>query len=206
VIEALFTHETLFFRDPGSYDLMRGTVIPELMAERAHNRKLRIWSAACSSGQEAYSIAMLLLEMGLQDWNIQIVGTDLSSRILERAQRGRFLQTEVNRGLPARLLVKYFQREGLDWQIRDEVRRMTRFSALDLRQTPYPGGPYDVVLCRNVLIYFDLETRRSILRGIGHVLQPKGFLLLGASETTFNLDDSYRRRVQGHSIIYQAPE
>lgn len=205
VVEAMTTHETLFFRDPTVYDTLRAELLPELLRQRESTKTLRIWSAACSSGQEPYSLAMLLLELGCRDWNIQILGTDLSSQILDRAAAGRFLQIEVNRGMPASLLVKYFQRAGLEWQIKDEVRRMVGFSPFDLRQSMRPLGPFDLVLCRNVLIYFDMETRKTILAGMRGVLLPGGYLLLGASETTFNLDDSFLRRTIRNSTVYQVP-
>jgi chemotaxis protein methyltransferase CheR len=205
VVESMTTHETLFFRDPAVFDMLRGELIPELVKTRAAGKTLRIWCAACSSGQEPYSLAMLLLEMGLTGWNLQILGTDLSSQILARAQAGRFLQIEVNRGLPASFLVKYFQREGLDWQIKDAVRRMVRFTAFDLRQNMQGLGPYDLILCRNVLIYFETDTRKKILAGLRKSLAPGGYLLLGASETTFTLDDGFLRRIMRNSVVYQAP-
>ena len=203
VVEAMVTHETLFFRDPGVFDALRHHILPQLAESRRSARTLRVWSAACSSGQEAYSIAMMMLELGLSDWNLQIMGTDLSNQILDRARTARYLQIEVNRGLPVTMLVKYFQREGLDWRLRDDVKRYVQFTPLDLRQTPYTVGPFDLVLCRNVLIYFDMETRRNILSGIRRTIRPGGMLLLGASETTFNLDSSYERKTVGNAIAYQ---
>ncbi len=205
VVESMTTHETLFFRDPAVYEMLRNDLLPELASQRQSTRSLRNWSAACSSGQEAYSIAMTLLDLGYRDWNIQITGTDLSSQILDRATAGRYLQIEVNRGLPASLLVKYFQRAGLDWQIKDEVRRMTRFTPLDLRQSFRSLGTFDLILCRNVLIYFDMATRKSILGALRGALVPGGYLLLGASETTFNLDDSFLRKSIRNSTVYQVP-
>ena len=205
VVESMTTHETLFFRDPAVFDMLRGELIPEMVQTRAAAKTLRIWCAACSSGQEPYSLAMLLLEMGLTGWNLQILATDLSSQILARAQSGRFLQIEVNRGLPASLLVKYFQREGLDWQLKDPVRRMVRFMAFDLRHNMQGMGPYDLILCRNVLIYFETDTRKKILAGLRKSLAPGGYLLLGASETTFTLDDGFLRKSMRNSIVYQTP-
>ncbi|MDR3699798.1 MAG: protein-glutamate O-methyltransferase CheR [Candidatus Sulfopaludibacter sp.] len=205
VVESMTTHETLFFRDPAVFEMLRGELIPELVKARAASKTLRIWCAACSSGQEPYSLAMLLVEMGLTGWNPQILGTDLSSQILARAQSGRFLQIEVNRGLPASLLVKYFQREGLDWQIKDTVRRMVRFTAFDLRHNMQGLGPYDLILCRNVLIYFESDTRKKILAGLRKSLAPGGYLLLGASETTFTLDDGFLRKTMRNSVVYQTP-
>ncbi len=179
--ECMTTHETSFFRDPALFDALRNDLLPEIAGLRQATKTLRIWSAACSSGQEAYSLAMLLLEGPYADWKIEIEGTDLSARILERASSGRFLQIEVNRGLPAPLLVKYFLRAGLEWQIKEAVRRVVRFAAFDLRQSMSVRGPFDLVFCRNVLIYFDMPTRRKILAELRGTLAPGGYLLLGAS-------------------------
>ena len=134
---------------------------------------------------------MLLLESGLADWNIEILGTDLSTQILERAAAGSYLQIEINRGLPAPLLVKYFQRSGLGWLVKSEVRKFVRFTQFDLRNDMRSLGAFDLLLCRNVLIYFDIETRKKILSGIRGVLHPGGYFLMGSSETTFNLDDNF---------------
>jgi len=204
VVEAMTTHETLFFRDTTVYDALKSSVLPALLRNRQSARTLRIWSAACSSGQEPYSIAIMLLEMGYGDWKIEILGTDLSNQILKKAESANYLQIEVNRGLPASLLVKYFTRNGLNWQLKDEVRRMVRFQRCDLRQNLQALGTFDLVLCRNVLIYFEQETRRSILQAIHRLLVPGGYLLLGASETTFNLDDTFIRTTAGGIIAYQA--
>ena len=205
VVEAMATHETLFFRDPAAFEVLRADILPELARQRQATRSLRIWSAACSTGQEAYSLVMLMLENGFTDWNIRIDGTDLSTQIVQRATAGRFLQIEVSRGLPAKMLVKYFQRAGLDWQIRDEVRRPCNFTTFDLRQNMLGRGPYDLVLCRNVLIYFDNDTRRKILNGIRGTIVPGGYLLLGASETTYNMDAGFQRRGFGNTVAYQVP-
>ena len=205
VVEAMTTHETLFFRDPAVFDVLRTRLLPELAAARRTTRGLRIWSAACSSGQEPYSLAMLLLEAGYADWNIEILGTDLSTQILGRAGSGVYQQIEINRGLPAALLVKYFQRSGLGWLIKSEVRRLVRFTQFDLRNHPRSLGQFDLVLCRNVMIYFDAGTRQRILAGIREVLRPGGYLLLGASETTFNLDSGFQRSLAGAATVYQVP-
>ena len=206
VVEAMTTNETFFFREAAQYEALRSTVLPELTQQRQVARRISAWSAAASTGQEAYSLAMLLLEMGLGNWDISIVGTDLSAAVLQRAQAGRYLQIEVNRGLPAPLLVKYFKREGLEWQLKDEIRRMVRFEQEDLRRAAVARGPFDLVFCRNVLIYFDLETKRGILARILQCLVPGGHLLLGGSETTLNLDDRFVRRAVGSAMLYQAPE
>ncbi len=203
VVESMTTHETLFFRDPSVFEMLRGELLPELVQERRSTKRIRIWCAACSSGQEPYSLAMMFLEMGCGDWDIRISATDLSSQILDKAKSARYLQIEVNRGLPALMLVKYFERAGLDWQIKAPVRRLVDFSSLDLRQSMQGRGPYDLVLCRNVLIYFEMETRRKILAGIHETLTPGGHLMLGSSETTFNLDNSFVRRAIRNTTVYQ---
>jgi len=205
VVEAMATHETSFFRDPAQYDALRTVVLPELIEQRRDTKRMTFWSAAASSGQEAYSLAIMLREMGLGDWNIQILATDFSTQVLERARTGKFLQIEVNRGLPVAYLVKYFTRAGLDWQLKDEVRRMVQFAPLDLRQSMRTLGPFDVVFCRNVLIYFDIESKRKILAEIRETLFRGGYLLLGGSETTLNLDERFVRKIVGPAVFYQAP-
>jgi chemotaxis protein methyltransferase CheR len=205
VVEAMTTNETFFFRDSAQYDALRSVVIPSLIAQRQDTRKMSFWSAASSSGQEAYSLAMMLLEMGLGDWRIRIQGTDLSTQMAERASNGRYLQIEVNRGLPIGYLVKYFTRVGLEWQLKDEVRRMVDFSTCDLRQSMSARGPFDVVFCRNVLIYFDVESKRKILDELHGTLFRGGYLLLGGSETTLNLTDRFERRTFGQTVFYQVP-
>lgn len=205
VVEAMTTNETFFFRDPAQYDALRTVVIPELIALRQDSRKMNFWSAASSSGQEAYSLAMMLLEMGLGDWRIKIQGTDLSTQMASRSSAGRYLQIEVNRGLPVAYLLKYFTRAGLDWQLKDEVRRMVDFTTFDLRQSMSARGPFDVVFCRNVLIYFDMEAKRKILEQLHGTLFRGGYLLLGGSETTLNLSSRFERRIVGQTVLYQAP-
>jgi chemotaxis protein methyltransferase CheR len=205
VVEAMTTNETFFFRDPAQYDALRSVVIPSLIALRQDTRKMDFWSAASSSGQEAYSLAMMLLEMGLGDWRVKIQGTDLSVQMAERAREGKYLQIEVNRGLPVAYLVKYFTRAGLEWQLKPEVRRMVDFTTFDLRQSMSARGPFDVVFCRNVLIYFDVEAKRRILEEIHGTLFRGGYLLLGGSETTLNLTTRFERRILGQTVLYQAP-
>ena len=205
VVEAMTTNETFFFRDPAQYDALRSVVIPSLIAQRQDARKMTFWSAASSSGQEAYSLAMMLLEMGLGSWRLRIQGTDLSSQMADRASAGKYMQIEVNRGLPVGYLVKYFTRVGLEWQLKDEVRRMVDFTTFDLRQSMSARGPFDVVFCRNVLIYFDVEAKRKILDELHGTLFRGGYLLLGGSETTLNLTNRYERRIIGQTVLYQAP-
>jgi chemotaxis protein methyltransferase CheR len=193
VVEAMTTNETLFFRDAIPFKVLRNSLLPPLIEARSKSRKLMFWSAASSSGQEAYSLAMMLCEMGLQDWNIEIKGTDLNERMVERARLGCYAQIEVNRGLPATHLVKYFERHDLEWRVKEGLRRMVRFEKFDLRQPMRHMGPFDFVLCRNVLIYFDVETKKRILSEIEKTMSPGGHLLLGAAETTMNLSDAFER-------------
>jgi len=204
VVEAMTTNETYFFRDPSQYEAIRTVLLPLVRQQRQDRKKLRCWSAAASSGQEAYSLAMLLREQDWSGWAIDIVGTDLSSRMVERARSGRYQQIEVNRGLPAALLVKHFSRLGMDWQISGTLRQMVRFDTLDLRQNLRTLGPFDLVFCRNVLIYFDIETRLNVLRGLHGTLFRGGWLLLGGAETAFNIDEWFERRSVGDSVVYIA--
>jgi len=204
VVEAMTTNETYFFREPSQYEAIKSTLLKELREQRAVTRKLSIWSAASSTGQEAYSTAMMLLEQGFAGWNVQILGTDLNEKVLERARAAKYLQLEVNRGLPAPLLLKYFRRQGLEWQLNDEVRRMARFEPLDLRQRMRALGPFDLVFCRNVLVYFDTPTRRKIIQEIHGTMFRGGWLLLGAAEVSTGMDEYFERRTIGNAIVYVA--
>ncbi len=206
VVEAMTTNETLFFRDIKPFEALEKVLMPQLLQDKNALRRLRFWSAACSSGQEPYSLAMLFLEMGLRDWEIDILGTELSETMLARAQAGRYSQLEVNRGLPAKYLVKYFARRDMEWEIKSEVRRMVRWQKFNLKDDMTSLGRFDVVFCRNVLIYFDVETKRRMLRGIREVLAPGGYLVLGASETTLNVDEIFVRETIGPAIMYRNPE
>jgi len=205
VVEALTTNETLFFRDIKPFEALEKLLIPELMAPRAATRQLRFWCAACSTGQEPYSLAMLWREMNIPGWQIDILATDLADNVLERARAGRFQQLEVNRGLPAKYLVKYFRRDGMTWEISADIRNMVRWQKFNLKDSMAGMPAFDVVFCRNVLIYFDLQTKQSILANLRKVLRPGGYLILGASETTLNVDDSYVRKQLGPAIFYQTP-
>lgn len=204
VVEAMTTNETYFFRDPGQYDAIRSVLLPKLKEDRRDSKRLRFWSAAASTGQEAYSLAMLLLEAGLSDWNIQILGTDFCSQVLARARSGKYQQIEVNRGLPAALLVKHFRRSGVDWQLSEAVRRMARFEEIDLRKSMRALGPFDLVFCRNVMIYFDAETRKNILKELHGTLFRGGWLLLGGAETAFGVEEWFGREAAGSVIVYVA--
>jgi chemotaxis protein methyltransferase CheR len=194
-IEAMTTNETTFFRDIHPFEALRLQVLPELIQRRAAQRQLSIWCAACSSGQEPYTIAMLIREHfpELTGWQIRILGTDLSSEMLGRAKIARYRQTEVNRGLPAQFLVKYFGKQGVEWQVAEEIRRMVEFREMNLNDAWPVTSAYDLVFMRNVLIYFDEETKRAILAKVRRVLRPDGYLFLGGAESTMNLDDSFQR-------------
>ena len=195
VVEAMATNETSFFRDHHPFEGLRQVVLPELLRRRAAERRLSIWCAACSSGQEPYSVALLLREHFPQTagWQLRLLASDLSDEMLERARQGRYSRMEVNRGLPARLLVKYFEQQGADWCLRADVRRMVEFRRINLAEG-WPALPaLDVILLRNVLIYFDVPTKKAILNRVRQVLRPDGFLFLGGAETTLNLDDAFER-------------
>jgi chemotaxis protein methyltransferase CheR len=195
VVEAMTTNETSFFRDLSPFEALRKAVLPELFQRRAAERRLQIWCGASSTGQEPYTIALVLREhfAAFADWKINIVATDLSTEILARACQARYSQLEVNRGLPAPLLVKYFQRQGTEWQLKEEVRRLVEFRQLNLIDPVWAIATSDIVFMRNVLIYFDVATKRTILKRIRQVLRPDGYLFLGGAETTINLDDAFER-------------
>lgn len=204
VVDALTTNETLFFRDALPWQALRSHIIPELMQEATSRRSLRFWSAASSSGQEAYSLVMLTNDMGLGNWNIDVLGTDISDHMVKRAREGIFSQIEVNRGLPISHLMKYFTRMGMEWKISDDLRRLTRFQRTDLRSPSNVVGPFDFVFCRNVLIYFDVATKVEILAHLRKLLRPGGYLILGGAESTLGLSNSFERVSAGSTIFYKA--
>jgi len=202
VVEAMTTNETLFFRDVATFDALRKKVIPRLLAAKSAHRKLSIWSAASSTGQEAYSIAIMLAEMGIRADEVEILGTDLSEQVLDRARQAKYVQFEVNRGLPAALLVKYFRQSGLNWELNESIRKMVSFRTMDLRQNMRGLGPFDLILCRNVLIYFDVETKKKIVDQISRVLQPHGTLVLGCAETIINVHDGFTTESIEGALVY----
>jgi chemotaxis protein methyltransferase CheR len=204
VVEAMTTNETMFFRDMPVFDRLRDSVIPALVEKRKVSRTITIWSAAASTGQEAYSLAILLCEMGLSTWKIKIVGTDLNSQVLDRARKGSYIQIEANRGIAAKHLIKYFERAGLEWRVKEDLRRMVEFKVFDLRQSFKGMGPFDLVLCRNVLIYFDAKTKKQILGEIRAVLHTGSTLILGSAETALGLEDKFVRRAVGSTVFYEA--
>lgn len=205
VLDALTTNETTFFRDIEPFESLRCTVLPDLIERRERTRTLAIWSAGCSTGQEPYSIAMSIREHfpELESWNLTILGSDISPTVLERARRGRYGQLEVNRGLPAHLLVRHFTRAGMEWEIEEPIRRMVRFQRRNLI-TEWRGlPPFDLVFMRNVMIYFDVESKRDVLARMHQQLAANGYLLLGSSETTYNLSEDFERQLDGRTAWYR---
>ncbi|WP_282946616.1 CheR family methyltransferase [Cellulomonas endometrii] len=202
IVEALTTNETSWFRDNTPFSAVRTHIVPALRADRPVLDTVRVWSAACSTGQEPYSLAMTLADVLGPGARFDITATDLSDQVLAKAKSGRYSQLEVNRGLPAPMLVRYFQRAGADWQIADELRRAITFLKHNLLDVP-PAGPFDIVFLRNVLIYFDLETKRSILSRVHRVLKPGGFLVLGAAETTIGVDQDWERMPVERGSVYR---
>lgn len=195
VVEALTTNETSFFRDVAPFECLKKNLLPKVLEKRQTSRSLTIWCAACSTGQEPYSISMLLHEHfpNLADWNVRIFGTDISDQVLERARSGRYRQLEVNRGLPATMLIKYFTRSGTQWEVAEHVRKRVEFSNLNLIGEWKLSRRPDIVFLRNVLIYFDVPTKRKILERVAREMIRDGGLFLGASETTLNVDPQWTR-------------
>ncbi|KQK29253.1 chemotaxis protein CheR [Bosea thiooxidans] len=206
VVDAMTTNETLFFRDRTPFDLFRDVILPERLAANAATRSLRIWCAAVSSGQEAYSLAMLIDEAAarLEGWKIDIVGTDISSEILEKARSGSYSQFEIQRGLPIQMLLKHFEQRGDKWQVSERLRRMVEFRRHNLLERNDHLGRFDVIFCRNVLIYFDVPTKVKALELLAPRLAPDGALLLGAAETVLGLATSFACDPE-HRGLYRLP-
>ncbi|MGP0092188.1 MAG: CheR family methyltransferase [Xanthobacteraceae bacterium] len=194
VVEAMTTNESFFFRDKIPFDHFRETIVPSLLAARAKERRLRIWCAAASTGQEPYSLAICIKEMAAQlaGWRIEIIATDLSLEVLEKAKAGIYSQFEVQRGLAITLLVKYFTQVGEMWQISPEIRAMVQYRPLNLLQNFASLGSFDIVFCRNVLIYFDQPTKIDVLERVARLLEKDGYLVLGAAETVVGLTESFK--------------
>jgi chemotaxis protein methyltransferase CheR len=204
-VDAMATHETSFFRDRKPFDALREHVLPPLLARRADRRRLDVWCAGCSTGQETYSIAILLREHfpKLADWNVSILATDLSADALEQASSGRYRQLEVNRGLPAPLLLKYFAKQGTDWVVRPDLRENLAFRRLNLIE-PWGRLPrFDVVFLRNVLIYFDAAAKRSVLARVADAMASDGSLFLGSAETTLDAEARFRVVRYGGTSCYE---
>jgi chemotaxis protein methyltransferase CheR len=194
VVEAMTTNESFFFRDKVPFDLFCNTIVPSLLAARNAGRRIRIWCAAAATGQEPYSLAIALKEMGkeLKGWRVEIVATDLSTEVLEKAKSGIYSQFEVQRGLPALMLIKYFSQVGEMWQIAPELRGMVKFMPFNLLDDFAPLGKFDVVFCRNVLIYFDQATKIGVLERIADISERDGFLVLGGAETVVGLTPRFK--------------
>ncbi len=203
IIEAMTTNETSFFRDTRPFDNLRDVIMPYFVKSRATTKRLRIWSAACSSGQEAYSISMILKEMEakLSGWTIEIVGTDLSQDILEQAKGAKYTQFEVQRGLPVQFLVKYFEQQGEKWYLKSDIRNMVTFRQLNLLESYASMGTFDIIFCRNVLIYFNQETKASILQKLSSCIQKDGILMLGGAETVIGINSDFKS-LTGHRGMY----
>ena len=194
VVEAMTTNETFFFRDKIPFDHFRDTIMPEMLQARVARKTLRIWCAAGSTGQEPYSIAMCLKEMSaaLTGWRVEILATDLSQEVLEKSRAGIYSQFEVQRGLPIQLLVKYFRQIGELWQINADLRAMVQHRQLNLLHDFSQLGSFDVIFCRNVMIYFDQDTKTNIFGRLARTIEPDGFLVLGAAETVVGLTEQFK--------------
>ena len=194
ITEAMTTNESFFFRDNTPFDLFKDKVLPELMKRNASSRKIKIWCAAASTGQEPYSIAMIIKEMGvkLAGWDIEIFGTDLSNKVLEKARMGLYSQFEVQRGMPIKYLMKYFNQVGEMWQISDELKSMVKYKPMNLLDNYIGLYNYDVVFCRNVLIYFEPDMKTKVLEKVRKAMKPDGTLFLGAAETVLGITDKFK--------------
>jgi chemotaxis protein methyltransferase CheR len=194
VVEAMTTNETFFFRDKVPFDHFRDSIMPEILQARAGRKSIRIWCAAGSTGQEPYSLAMCLKEMSaaLAGWRVEIIATDISQEVLEKSKAGIYSQFEVQRGLPIQLLVKYFKQTGEFWQINPDIRAMVQHRQLNLLHDFSQLGVFDVIFCRNVLIYFDQDTKINIFNRLAKATEPDGFLVLGAAETVVGLTDVFK--------------
>jgi chemotaxis protein methyltransferase CheR len=208
VVESLLTTETSFFRDVRPFEALRQFILPDLIAQRQAQRRLSIWSAGCASGQEIYSVAMLIREHfpSLLDWSLRLLGTDVSSAMVARAAKGRYSELEINRGLPAAALVKYFEQHELEWKIKLEVRAMVELSQMNLVGSWHALPRMDIILLRNVLVYFDLERKREILAKVRRQLNPDGFLVLGGAESTVYLDEGFQPTYFGPTVVYRLRE
>jgi chemotaxis protein methyltransferase CheR len=207
VVDAMTTNETSFFRDLNPFEALKKHILPELIEKRRSERQLNFWCGAASTGQESFSVLMTIAEHfpEILQWNFNFIATDLSLGVLAQAQSGLYTQLEVNRGLPAPLLVKYFKRNGNEWEFDPVLRKKVIFKELNL-MSAWPFMPaMDVVFLRNVLIYFDLETKRTILGKVRKVLRPNGYLFLGGAETTMNIDDAFERVAFDKAICYRSP-
>jgi chemotaxis protein methyltransferase CheR len=205
VLDVMVTTETSFFRDVAPFQALRQSILPDLLGRRLPTKQLTIWSGASSSGQEIYSVALMIREQfgGLPGWDVRLIASDLSRDMLARAREGRYSQLEVNRGLPAPLLAKYFEKDGLEWRITERIRSMVEFRELNLLESWGALRPPDVVLLRNVLIYFADDAKRTVLGRLRTAMPSDGYLFLGAAETTYGLDGNYRREMIQSAVCYR---
>ncbi len=208
VIDALTTNETSWFRDGKPFVALEKTILKKMAELKATTRTLNIWSAASSTGQEIYTIAMIIQETGLfNGWNVKITGTDISQSALQQAKEGVYSQLEISRGMPVKLLIKYFdQVDDNTWRVKPVIKNMARFSAHNLKSDATYLGKFDMVFCRNVLIYFDLQSKQQILGHIRKVLHPSGLLCLGGSETTYGVDDYFQPIFIDNAAFYVSEE
>jgi chemotaxis protein methyltransferase CheR len=207
VVEAMTTNETSFFRDNHPFEALREDVLPEYLQSRKTQRALQIWSAASSTGQEAYTIAMTIREHfpQLSGWKVSILGTDLSQEVVDKAKEGKYAQIEVNRGLPSPMLLKHFERAGSSWRVKPDLRSAAEFRQMNL-VAPWPSLPrMDIVFLRNVLIYFDVATKRDILSRVKRLMAPDGYLFLGAAESTLQFDGMFERVTRSRANCYRVP-
>ncbi len=209
VVEAMTINETSFFRDFHVFEALRDVILPDLFQRRASEKKLNFWCAASSSGQESYSVLMLLHEHfkdKLGSYKVDFRASDISDEMLERVRSGCYSQVEINRGLPAKNLVRYFEKNGLEWQVKPEIRRMLTVEKRNLAQNLTGMPPQDVVFMRNVLIYFDVKTKEAILGRVRKIMKPDGYLLLGGAETTIGMDTAFIPQRLARTVLYRPEE
>ena len=204
VIDAMTTNETLWFRDSHPFETLQTTIIPEIMQKRAASRTIDIWCAAASTGQEPYTIAMILKDTfpQLNGWRVRILGTDISPSALEKAHEAKYSQMEMGRGLPAKYMVNYFSRQGVNYQINPNIRAMVDFKVFNLASNWPPMGPFDLIFIRNVLIYFNQQTKNQIINKAERVLRPDGKLFLGSTESLLNISHNLERETFGKTTCY----
>jgi chemotaxis protein methyltransferase CheR len=207
IVEAMTTNETSFFRDTKPFHLFQETILPYMLQHRGTKKSVRIWCAACSSGQEPYSLSMILkdMEAQLRGWRFDIVATDLSDEILDQARKGTYSQFEVQRGLPIQYLMKYFTQVGESWVLKDEIKSMVKFSTFNLLDEMNRMGTFDIIFCRNVLIYFDEKTKGGILGKMEKQLEKDGFLLLGGAETVLGITDKFSPMPEKRGLYIKNP-
>jgi chemotaxis protein methyltransferase CheR len=208
VVEAMTTNETYFFRDVAPFDALRDKLIPDLMSKRAGEKKLRMWCGAASTGQEPYSIMMTLRESfpALANWDVKLLATDLSEKVITRCKEGRYTQQEVDRGLPPALLSRYFKKNGVQWEVQDTLRSHVEFRVMNLLDSWFNLGRFDIVFMRNVLIYFDVDVKRQLFGKIRKVLTPDGYMLLGGAESPLNIDNNFVRFPFERAGVYRLLE